>query len=79
MNSRRLLQLDLRSFDGTHLALSVGLGRGRPDHARLAVGQLRAVGHGIGAVSIYSSLHSVLALDRLPFGSLSKEQFTMLI
>lgn len=69
----------LGCFDGTHLALSLRLGRGRLDDACLAGGHLRAVGDRIGAVSIYSSLEGLLGLDSLSFGSLKKDTFTMRI
>lgn len=68
--------LELRCFDGSHPAVSLRQGRGRSNHARLAVGhlvvvQLRAVGDRVGAVSVYSStLECLLVLDSLPFGSL---------
>lgn len=74
MNSRRLL-LYLGGLDGAHPALSVNLGRGRLDDACLAVGQLSAVGHRVGAMSICSTLDGALVLDHLPFRSLKKRWF----
>lgn len=75
MNLRWLL-FKLGYFDGTHLALSLRLGRRRPVDRRMAGGHLRAVGDRIGAVSISSSLEGLLVFG--PFALLAKEQFTML-